>query len=79
MTEEKGHGREEKRRCLVLDTKLLEQEGLDEEWPGLKRIIKMDRERLCDGLKSKETVYYLSAKKRTRRHISHPAYGITGA
>lgn len=64
MTEEKGHGREEKRSCSVLDTKLLEQEGLDEEWSGPKRIIKMDRERLCDGLKSKETVYYLSSEEK---------------
>lgn len=64
MTVEKGHGREEKRSCSVLDTKLLEQEGLYEEWPGLKRIIKMDRERLCDGVKSKETVYYLSSEEK---------------
>lgn len=63
-TEEKGHGREEKRTCSVLDTKLLEQEGLYQEWPGLKRIIKMDRERLCNGLKSKETIYYLSSEEK---------------
>lgn len=64
MTVEKGHGREEKRSCSVLDARLLEQEGLYEEWPGFKRIIKMDRERLYDGLKSKGTVYYLSSEEK---------------
>ncbi len=43
MTQEKGHGHEEKRTCSVLDTRLLKQEGLYEEWLGLKRIIRMDR------------------------------------
>lgn len=60
---EKGHGREEKRECAVLDTKLLKEEGLYEEWPGLRRIIRMDRERLCDGVRTRETVYYLSSEQ----------------
>ena len=63
VTQDKGHGREERRTCSVLDTRLLEQEGLYEEWPGLKRIIKMDRERMCDGVKTNETVYYLSSEE----------------
>lgn len=63
-TEEKGHGREEKRVCSVLDTKLLGQEGMYEEWPGLKRIVRMERERLCNGVKARETVYYLSSEER---------------
>lgn len=62
-TDEKGHGREEKRICSVLDTRLLEQEGMYEQWPGLRRIVKMYRERLCDGVKSKETIYYLSSEE----------------
>lgn len=62
-TEEKGHGREERRDCAVLDTKLLKEEGLYEEWPGLQRIIRMERERLCDGVRTKETVYYLSSEQ----------------
>lgn len=61
-TEEKDHGREEKRDCAVLDTKLLKKEGLYGEWPGLQRIIRMGRERLCDGVRTKETVYYLSSE-----------------
>jgi len=62
-SEEKGHGRTEMRQCSILDTKLLRQEGMYEEWPGLKRIIKMYRERTCDGIKSKETIYYLSSEQ----------------
>lgn len=62
-TEEKGHGRAEKRVCSVLDTRLLEQEGMYEPWPGLKRIIKMERERTVDGVRSHETVYYLSSEE----------------
>lgn len=62
-SEEKGHGRIEMRQCAILDTRLLEQEGMYEEWPGLKRIIKMYRERTCDGIKSKETIYYLSSEE----------------
>lgn len=61
-TEEKGHGREERRDCAVLDTKLLKKEGLYEEWPGLQRIIRMERERVCDGVRTMETVYYLSSE-----------------
>ena len=63
-SQEKGHGRIELRECSILDTKLLEQEGMYEEWPGLKRIIKMYRERTCDGNKSKETIYYLSSEEK---------------
>ena len=63
VTQDKGHGREERRTCSVLDTRLLEQEGLYEKWPGLKRIIKMDRERMCDGVSTSETVYYLSSEE----------------
>lgn len=39
---------------------IMEQEGMYEEWPRLKRIIKMHRERTCDGIRSTETIYYLS-------------------
>lgn len=60
-TEEKGHGRLEKRTCSILDTVLLEQEGMYEKWPGLKRIIRMDRERTENGIRSRETIYYLSS------------------
>lgn len=63
-SEEKGHGRQELRECTVLDTRLLEQEGMYEPWPGLKRIIKMRRERTADGVKSSETVYYLSSEEK---------------
>ena len=34
------------------------------QWPGLKRIVKMERERLCNGIKSRETIYYLSSEER---------------
>lgn len=63
-SEEKGHGRQESRECSVLDTKLLGQEGMYEAWPGLKRIIKMRRKRIVNGVKSDETVYYLSSEER---------------
>lgn len=52
-SEEKGHGRTGMRQCSILDTRLLRQEGIYEERPGLKRIIRMYRERTCDGAKSK--------------------------
>lgn len=63
-SEEKGHGRQEFRECSVLDTKLLEQEGMYEPWPGLKRLIRMRRERIVDGVRSSETVYYLSSEEK---------------
>lgn len=63
--EEKGHGRHEKRTCSIMDTKELEKEGMYEEWPGLKRIIKMTRERTVNGVKSVETVYYLSSQEKS--------------
>lgn len=60
-TEEKGHGRLEKRTCSIIDATLLEQEGMYERWPGLKRIIRMERERTENGSRSRETIYYLSS------------------
>ena len=60
-TEEKGHGRLEKKTCSIMDTTLLEQEGMYEKWPGLKRIIRMVRERTENGVRSRETMYYLSS------------------
>lgn len=44
-----------------MDTTLLEQEGMYERWPGLKRIIRMERERTENGSHSRETIYYLSS------------------
>jgi len=52
ITEEKSHGRLEKRTCSIFDTALLEQEGMYEQWTGLKRIIKMDREHTQDDIRS---------------------------
>lgn len=63
-TEERGHGRLEKRTSSILDTALLDQEGMYEQWPGLKRIIKMDRERTENGSRSRETIYYLSSMEK---------------
>lgn len=63
-TEEKGHGRLEKRTGSVMDTRLLEQEGMYEPWPGLKRIIKMERERTEKGIGSREIIYYLSSQEK---------------
>lgn len=62
--EETGHGRAEKRECVVIDTRLLEQEGLYQEWPGLKRTVKVNRERTEKGLTTKETIYIISAARR---------------
>ena len=64
ITEEKGHGRLEKRTFSIFDTALLEQESMYEQWTGLKRIIKMDRERTQDGIRSLETIYYLSSMEK---------------
>lgn len=63
-SQEKGHGRLEYRECSVLDTKLLQQEGMYEPWPGLKRIIRVRRERTVKGVESSETVYYLSSEEK---------------
>ena len=63
-TEEKGHGRQEKRTCSIMDTTLLEQEGMYERWPGLKHIIRMERERTENGSRSRESIYYLSSAEK---------------
>lgn len=62
--EEKGHGRTERRKCTVIDTKVLMREGMYEEWPGLKRIIRIERERISKDEHSRETVYYLSSEEK---------------
>lgn len=64
VTRDKGHGRLEERRCSVIDTRVLEREGLYDEWPGLKRIIRMERARTCNGVRTNETVYYLSSEEK---------------
>ena len=73
-TEEKGHGRVEKRTCSIMDTTLLEQEGMYEKWPGLKRIIKMERERTENGARSRETIYYLSSVEKDGGFLLCDAY-----
>ncbi len=60
----RGHGREEKREHSVIGTRLLEQEGMYEAWPGLKRIVRVTRRRTENGIASKETVYYLSSEEK---------------
>lgn len=64
MTEEKGHGRSERRKCTVIDTEVLTREGLYEEWPGLKRLVRIERERTCNDGHSREVVYYLSSEEK---------------
>lgn len=44
----------------IMDTTLPEQEGMYEKWPGLKRIIKMELKCTGNGVRSRETIYYLS-------------------
>lgn len=60
MSEENGHGREEKRECSILPVKILEQEDTYEPWPGLKTIVRIVRHRTIKGVTSKETAYYIS-------------------
>lgn len=63
-TRNRGHGREEARRCSVLKLTSKEHEFL-ENWPGLKTAVKLERERT--ELKSGETTI------RTDYHISSRA------
>ena len=66
ITEEKSHGRLEKRTCSIFDTALLEHEGMYEQWTGLKRLIKMDREHTQDDIRShkKNSAVNLSAMRK---------------
>ncbi len=57
-----------------MDTTLLEQEGMYEKWPGLKRIIKMERERTENGARSRETIYYLSSVEKDEAFLLCDAY-----
>ena len=63
VTQEKGHGRVEKRRCAILSAKVLEQEEAYEPWPGLKTIVRIVRERTLKGVTAEETSYYISDEK----------------
>lgn len=47
-----------------MDTTLPEQEGMYEKWPGLKRIIKMELKCTGNGVRSGETIYYLSSMEK---------------
>ncbi len=60
LSEENGHGREEKRECSILPVKILEQEETYESWPGLKTIVRIVRHRTIKGVTTKETAYYIS-------------------
>ena len=56
---EKGHGRIECRRCRTLgDVDWLVKRH---DWPGLRSIAKIERERTVDGEMSRETAYVLSS------------------
>lgn len=48
----------------IMDTTLPEQEGMYEKWPGLKRIIKMELKCTGNGVRSRETIYYLSSMEK---------------
>ena len=54
-----------------MDTTLLEQEGMYEKWPGLKRIAKMERERTENSTCSRETIYISAAWRKMRLLTMH--------
>jgi predicted transposase YbfD/YdcC len=64
-TEEKGHGRLEIRVSSVIEN--LTEIGQSEQWPELKSIVKIERERtiLLSNKTTTETMYYISSRKLT--------------
>ena len=60
-TEEKGHGRQERRTYLLIT----DLEGLStrSEWPGLKSVVVVTRERTLAGKESVEQSYYISSRQ----------------
>ena len=65
---ERGHGRVERRHCVVLS----ELSHLHEHhWPGLKSIAKLSRERSVKGKTSSETRYYLCSLEADAEKVWH--------
>jgi len=60
-TEEKGHGRQERRTYLLIT----DLDGLltRQEWPGLKAVVVVTRERTLAGQESIEQSYYISSRQ----------------
>ena len=65
-TEDKGHGRHEKRHYTVLP---VPKEGIrgKDEWAKLTMIGVCYRERTCKGKTSQETVYFIGSRKMTAK------------
>ena len=62
-TSEKNRDRYEKRTCFVFkDISWLKQK---DEWAGLKSVLAIEREVIKKGVKSKETLFYISSLKTT--------------
>jgi predicted transposase YbfD/YdcC len=67
-TSERGHGRDERRHCVVLSELSYLQEH---RWPGLKSIAKLTRERSVRGKSSTETRYYLCSLEADAKKVWH--------
>lgn len=62
ITEEKGHGREEKRACRALPATALYPPAILESWKGLKTVIRLDSERKIGDKIEYNTRYYISSQ-----------------
>lgn len=69
LTQEKGHGRNETRKCSILSIKNLPKDEVPEGWTQLKTVVKVDSIREVKDKKQRQTRYYLSSEE-----ISSPAY-----
>lgn len=66
QTQERGHGRDELRRCFVLtDLSYLNTHA----WPGLHSIILVESQRTFQGITSLEKRYYLSSLKKSASEV----------
>lgn len=65
---ERGHGRLERRHCVVLsELSYLQEHG----WPGLKSIAKLTRERSLKGKTTTQTRYYLCSFEADAKKVWH--------
>src|SRR4051794_9914924 len=76
LWEDRGHGREEERLCMVLyDVGGLNTHG---EWPDLRAIVRVERTRRVGGEESYEVAHYISSRRGSAEQLGAAARGHWG-
>jgi predicted transposase YbfD/YdcC len=73
-----GHGRSEKQVCKILSAKAVLSPELLVRWEGITTLVKIEAERVMNGVKATETRYYISSQTETAAYYNNAVRGHGG-